>query len=99
VLGRYVDVLDARGFFLTAGTEHNSPGREPVAVRCKGGAPLPDKARRLFSRGACILAAHHYRRALGQPGVAAGGRPDRRELDALAELGSKVIGAVTADVP
>jgi hypothetical protein len=99
VLSRYVDLLDARGFFLTAGTEHNSPGREPIAVRCKGGAPLPAKAHRLFSRGACILAAHQYRRAQGQPGFAADGRPDRRELDALADLGAKVMGAATANTP
>jgi hypothetical protein len=99
VLSRYVDTLEARGFFMTAGTEHNSPGHEPIAVRCKGKAPLPAKAHRLFSRGACILAAHQHRRATGQPGFADGGRPDRRELDAMADLGARVIGAATTGVP
>jgi hypothetical protein len=91
VLSRYVDALDARGYFATAGTEHNSPDREPIAIRCKGGAPLPERARRLFSRGACILAAHQHLRAQGRPGLETTRRADRATLDGLADLGSRVI--------
>jgi hypothetical protein len=91
VLSRYVEALDARGYFATAGTEHNSPGREPIAIRCKGGAPLPETSRRLFSRGACILAAHQRLRAQGEPGLETSHRADRATLDRLADLGAKTI--------
>jgi hypothetical protein len=89
-----VDVFTARGFFLVAGTEHNSPGHDPIAVRCKG-APLPADARGAFSRGACVLAAHQYLRARGES------RPaerlnDRKGLDEMADLGARVIRAVLA---
>jgi len=86
-----VDALDARGYFATAGTEHNSPDREPIAIRCKGGAQLPERARRLFSRGACILAAHQHLRAQGRPGLETDRRADLATLDGLANLGSRVI--------
>ena len=32
-LTRYTDVFDARGFFQTAGTEHNSPAQPPLTGR------------------------------------------------------------------
>ncbi len=93
-LQRYVDALDARGFFQVAGTEHNSPVDEPVAIRCAGGEPLPPSARRLFSRGACILAAHQWLRSRGETGVDTRSKPGRAELDRLAALGSRAIRSV-----
>ena len=54
---------------------------------------MPEPAADLFRRGACILAAHTYLAARGEGGLKDGEKKDRRELDALAELGGRVIYA------
>jgi hypothetical protein len=98
VLSRYAEVFDRRGFFMTAGTEHNSPDPEPITFGCKGGKPLPELPKRLFARGACVVAAHHYLRARGEPGLDPASKPDPATLSRLAALGARVIRKTIEEV-
>lgn len=56
VLERYVGVFEEAGFLLLAGTEHNTPERIPLVPACRGGAPLQDRSRAAFTRGARAIA-------------------------------------------
>jgi len=71
VLSHYVHALRDAGLFVTAGTEHNTLDLLPIAPVCLGGAPIPDDIQEIFWEGACIVAAHQYLTAQGQPGYSA----------------------------
>ncbi|MBK3519406.1 PHP domain-containing protein [Carboxylicivirga marina] len=60
VLKEYAVYLRKHGFVVSFGTEHNSPGRQPIEVMAKGGVPLDDELLKINYEGACILAAHQY---------------------------------------
>lgn len=98
VLRDYVLVLRQAGIVVTAGTEHNTRDRIPLAPACRAGMPLPEDVADLFWEGACVVAAHQYLVANGRTGfVDKDGMPSGEETDAdrrikaAAELGSAVI--------
>ena len=72
VLSQYVHALRDAGFLITAGTEHNTLDLLPMAPTCLGGAPIPDDVQEIFWEGVCIVAAHQYLTAQGQPGFSPG---------------------------
>jgi hypothetical protein len=95
---RYTRALRAAGFIVTAGTEHNTLDLVPIAPNCPKGAPIPAELEPIFYEGTCVIAAHQFLSAHGEPGYvdAAGnlagnyGSADER-IAAFAKLGDTVI--------
>lgn len=86
-LERYATALRAAGVLITAGTEHNTRDRIPVAPRCKGGQPVPDAVQRLFWEGACVLVGHMADACAGGSGF----RADDVQVVRLRERGRGII--------
>lgn len=59
-LAAYVRALRGAGIVVTAGTEHNTLDRVPLAPTCRRGVPIPDDIQAIFREGACVLAAHQF---------------------------------------
>lgn len=100
VLSAYATALRDAGIVITAGTEHNTRDRIPLAPRCLRGAAVPEAVADMFWEGACVVAAHAYRVARGEPGfvdangvLCAGFANAEARIQALRELGEAVIGA------
>lgn len=90
----YVIYLYDKGFIVTFGTEHNSPGLKPLEVRA-GGHKLDDVLFRINYEGACIMAAHQYLDAMEGSGyLDENGVPRRSEIDKYIELGDRIIKTV-----
>ncbi|MCG8579655.1 MAG: hypothetical protein MI866_07050 [Bacteroidales bacterium] len=60
VLKEYATYLRDKGFVVSFGTEHNSPGYQPIEVMAKGGVKLDEELLNINYEGTCILAAHQY---------------------------------------
>ncbi len=99
VLVEYVTTLRDAGIAVVAGTEHNTLDLIDLAPACKGGGGIPDAIQSIFWEGTCVIAAHQYLTALGEPGFENGqGTPhpdyvsagDR--INAFKQLGETVIG-------
>lgn len=59
VLEEYSDYLQAEGFIVTFGSEHNTPALEPIRLRTRDHAEgLSEKLRETNYRGASAIAAH-----------------------------------------
>ena len=67
VVTEYVTRMRAAGLAVTAGTEHNTLDRIPLAPACKDG-PLPAAIRDIFWEGACVVAAHQFLTLHGESG-------------------------------
>jgi len=67
VTTEYVPRMRAAGLAITAGTEHNTLDRIPLAPACKDG-PLPGAVRDIFWEGACVMAAHQFLMLHGECG-------------------------------
>jgi hypothetical protein len=101
VVLHYARTLRARGIAVSAGTEHNTLDRIPLAPACKGGQAIPPEAQAIFWEGACVAAAHQHLAASDQPGlVDASGNPHipdaEQRLRHLARVGEQVISATTS---
>ena len=60
------------GILVTAGTEHNTPARIPMAPHCVD-APAPSPAARaVFLESTRVVAAHQHLRASGRTGYVDG---------------------------
>lgn len=94
VLETYVRELEAAGFVVTLGSEHNSPAMEPLRLCTRDGDPLSPYLQAVNARGACILAAHQDRVARGLDGYTC---PAQRE--AFCTEGAALIRAVTGQEP
>ncbi len=98
VVRAYVQALRQAGIPVLAGTEHNTLEMVPMEPHCAGGEPIPDDLKGTFWEGACVIAAHQFLTANGEPGyVDAYGEPapsypdaDSR-IRAFAQLGAAVI--------
>lgn len=95
----YVKTLRAAGLIVTAGTEHNTLDLLPMMPSAKGG-PIPAELLPIFWEGACVIAAHQYLVAHGEPGyVTANGALNPAHADAesriaaFAKMGEAVINA------
>jgi len=83
VLREYVLALRKAGIVVTAGTEHNTRDRIPLTPACKGAKPLPEDVAAYFWEGACVVAAHQWRRVRGESGfVDETGSPSDPSLNA-----------------
>ena len=83
---------------VVAGTEHNTLDMIPMTPQCKGAAAVPESVQEIFWEGACVLAAHQFLVAHGEPGyVDAQGQlsPEyattEERLTAFHQLGAAVI--------
>ncbi|MCT4591341.1 MAG: hypothetical protein N4A71_26210 [Carboxylicivirga sp.] len=95
-LKEYSTYLRDKGFVVTFGTEHNSPGKQPIEVKAKGGVKLDDELMQINYEGACVLAAHQYLFAKNGKGIL----DDKGVFEAerrkeFYELGNAVIKHVT----
>jgi hypothetical protein len=84
----FVEYFHKRGFVITFGTEHNTPALDPLTVSTAN-APLDEYLMQVSYEGACIIAAHQFRRSMGETGfVDAEGKvtADRNELIQLGNL-------------
>ncbi|MCW5940655.1 MAG: hypothetical protein KIS66_00390 [Fimbriimonadaceae bacterium] len=68
-LAAYVETCRRAGLVVTAGTEHNTLGHQPLVPRCRDGQPLPACAEEAFWEGACVVAAHQVRALRGEHGL------------------------------
>ncbi|MFO8001763.1 MAG: hypothetical protein R6U46_10995 [Marinilabilia sp.] len=94
-LKEYVLFLHNEGFVVTFGTEHNSPGKQPVEVFAKGGVPLDEELQKINYEGACIIAAHQYLMAKNGEGVLdAKGQFKQEKRADFSDLGNKLIMSV-----
>ncbi|MFO7851700.1 MAG: PHP domain-containing protein [Bacteroidota bacterium] len=88
----YVAFLYERGFIITFGTEHNSPGLKPLEVKAAGSHELDDFLLRVNYEGACILAAHQYLVATKGSGyLGEKGLPKISDRKGFIELGKRII--------
>jgi len=68
VLAEYVTALRDAGIAVVAGTEHNTLDLIGLAPACTGGTPIPETIQSIFWEGTCVVAAHQFLTAQGQPG-------------------------------
>ncbi|MBN1388449.1 MAG: PHP domain-containing protein [Bacteroidales bacterium] len=91
----YVMFLYERGFIVTFGTEHNSPGIKPLEVKAGGGRELDEDLLRINYEGACIMAAHQYITANeGWGYLDEKGKPKTGEKLKFIKLGNEIIKTV-----
>jgi hypothetical protein len=98
VLERYVRALRAAGIVVLGGTEHNTLEMLPVQPHCADDIPLPAWIQALFWEGACVVAAHQYLMARGEPGFVReapreSAAPVENHIAEFARLGARVIQA------
>jgi len=91
----YVMYLYDRGFIITFGTEHNSPGMKPLEVRAAGNIELDEYLLKINYEGACIMAAHQYKTAIeGRGYLDDQGKPKAVERMEFIKLGNRIIKTV-----
>ena len=98
VLLKYVKAMRAAGLVVVGGTEHNTLELIPLDPTCLKSAPVPEEVKAIFWEGACVIAAHQYLLAHGQPGfvdaagkLCAGYASADARIKAFAALGAAVI--------
>ncbi|MDH4202109.1 MAG: hypothetical protein OEV87_04385 [Phycisphaerae bacterium] len=85
VLAEYVMAIRNAGIAVVAGTEHNTLDLLPIQPTCVGGAAIPDEVNAIFIEGVCVLAAHAFLKAHGQPGFVDANQDDPN--DRIARFG------------
>lgn len=68
VLNLYVTELRQAGFVVVAGTEHNTLDLLPIEPACANSRAIPDDVQDIFREGICVLTAHQFLCAHGEPG-------------------------------
>ncbi|MBC8142347.1 MAG: hypothetical protein H7Y38_13000 [Armatimonadetes bacterium] len=103
VLAQYVRAARNAGIVVTAGTEHNTRDLLPIAPACVNGAPILPETATIFEEGACVVAAHQYLTARGEPGFVDENNVPHEGFDTaeeriayFARLGKAVIAAYRA---
>ena len=92
ILEPFVRFFHERGFNITFGTEHNTPGLLPLTPFCSGNVPLTDFLMQVNYQGACLIAAHQYLRKQGKQGyIDANGKASIEKQNDMIQLGDKVI--------
>nr|WP_321450683.1 hypothetical protein [uncultured Carboxylicivirga sp.] len=96
ILKEYSQYLKKEGFVVSFGTEHNSPGKQPIEVEAKGATKLDKDLMEINYEGACILAAHQYLFAKEGVGVLDNkGVFKAEKRDEFTKLGDSLIQFVT----
>jgi hypothetical protein len=94
----YVLKLEEAGFIVTFGTEHNSPGKQPIEVFAKDGVALDEDLLRINYEGSCILAAHQFLMAHHGKGILDGtGAFISHEKENFKQLGHKLIQYIVSE--
>ncbi len=91
ILKKFVDFFYEKGFVITFGTEHNTPEQAPLSVRARGNCELHPLLKEISWKGACVIAAHQYRRARGEKGFLSGKKTDIDQRREFEETGRNVI--------
>jgi len=92
IVKELVDVFSEKGFLITFGTEHNTPDPAPLTVSCRGQVPLDKDLLAVNYQSACVIAAHQYYVAKGQPGyLTPDGFPRLEKQDDFITIGNAVI--------
>lgn len=90
-LNSFVRNMEARGFIINFGTEHNSPQLIPLTVRTAD-KELDNYLVEEAFNGACVVAAHQYLKARGEEGfIGANGLAKNSEKQEFIKLGKAVI--------
>ena len=90
----FVEYFHKRGFVITFGTEHNTPALDPLTVSAAN-APLDEYLMQVSYEGACIVAAHQFRRSMGETGFVNAEGKVTADRNALIQLGNLVIEKFT----
>jgi len=94
-LEEYADFFVENGFFVSFGSEHNSPDRFPLLLRDKNGNELSPKLKKINFEGACILAAHQYLKArYGEGCIDANAKPFYGKREEYITIGRSLIGSL-----
>lgn len=89
---QFTEIFSEKGFLITFGTEHNTPGPAPLTVSCRGGIPLDEDLKAVNYQSACVIAAHQYYIAKGKPGyLTPEGFPRLEKQDDFIAVGNAVI--------
>jgi hypothetical protein len=100
ILKNFVEFFDRKGFIITFGTEHNTPGMIPLTVTARGRIPLDDQLKKIAWRGASIIAAHQYLRAKERQGyISTAGKVRLSEKKKFESLGQLVIEYFLNNLP
>ena len=91
-LKEYASFFWENGIVVTFGTEHNTPELIPLTVDARGGVALDDELKVIAYKGVCVVAAHQYLTAQGEPGyVDINGKAKTEQRDDFVTLGQAVI--------
>lgn len=91
-LTEFVEFFNQKGFVVTFGTEHNSPGLIPLTPVTRGNVPLSHELKIINYEGACVIAAHQYLKAKGEEGyLDIKGKAKIKEREDFILLGKAVI--------
>ncbi len=92
VLEDYAGYFYNQGFVVTFGTEHNTPAMEPIELFARNSTPLTPALLDINYKGACVVAAHQYLKAIeGKGYVDVSGRPDMANRANNEVLGNALI--------
>lgn len=92
VLEDYAGYFYNQGFVVTFGTEHNTPAMEPIELFARNSTPLTPALLDINYKGACVVAAHQYLKAIeGKGYVDVSGRPDMANRANYEALGNALI--------
>lgn len=92
VLEDYAGYFYNQGFVVTFGTEHNTPAMEPIELFARNSTPLTPALLDINYKGACVVAAHQYLKAIeGKGYVDVSGRPDMANRAKYEALGNALI--------
>jgi len=97
-LREFIQYFVGKGYVISMGSEHNTPGIFPVEVKIDGTNTLPDDLKEISYHGACVIAAHQYLKAKGKDGFVTpqGKRTDTKIADFI-KLGNAVIKNVISE--
>ncbi len=91
ILKNFVRIFHDDDFVITFGTEHNTPELIPLKVDTRGHIDLDDELKEISYQGACVIAAHQYKRAKGLQGyLTPDGQCRREEIQEFRKLGAVV---------
>ncbi|MBL7215029.1 MAG: hypothetical protein ISS71_05065 [Phycisphaerae bacterium] len=92
VLTEYVTAIRQAGIAVVAGTEHNTLDLLPIQPTCVGGAAIPEDVDAIFKEGICVLVAHAFLKAHGQPGYIDSEQNDTNaHIERFSRIGAAVL--------
>ncbi|WP_347838463.1 PHP domain-containing protein [uncultured Draconibacterium sp.] len=96
-LREFVKFFTRKGYVVSLGSEHNTPGIFPLEVKIDGEHELPEDLKKVSYEGACVIAAHQYLKTNGLEGfVTPDGNRTGKSLEDLKALGNAVIKELIA---